>query len=91
MNFGSIVAPFSAGIAFASALVFEVIPKIIFKSYNRHKKQYDKDLQTVKFFDNLYRKSLPVNLIDKKGYESLCNVFIKFIYEKENECFIRRK
>ena len=41
--------------------------------YNKYKKQYEKDQQTIKSFDNLYRKSLQDNVIEKSEDESLCN------------------
>ena len=35
------------------------------QTYNKYKKQYEKGQQTIKYFDNLYTKSLQENLIDK--------------------------
>ena len=35
------------------------------QKYNKYKKQYEKDQQTIKKFDNLYKKSLEDNVIDK--------------------------
>ena len=43
--------------------------------YNQYKKQNQKDQQTTKFFDELYRKRLRDNLIGKSEYEFLCNFF----------------
>ena len=52
-----------------------------------------KDQQTIKFFDNLYRKSLQDNLTDKSEFESQLlnklmkqkmNRFYKFEYKKLN-------
>ena len=52
------------------------------------KKQYEKDQQTIKSFDKLYRKSLQDNMIDKNEYESLCNIFGKYVDEMKNESFL---
>ena len=35
------------------------------KKFNKYKKLFEKDQQTIKCFDKLYRKSLQDNLIDK--------------------------
>ena len=39
------------------------------------------------FFDKLYRKSLQDNIIDKTEYDSLCNIFTKYVDENKNESF----
>ena len=39
--------------------------------YNKHKKQSEKDQQTIKSSDNLCKKSLQDILIDKNDYDSL--------------------
>ena len=44
------------------------------------------DQQTIKYFNKLYRKTLQDNLIDKYEYESLCNIFTKYV-ENKNESF----
>ena len=36
----------------------------------------------------LYRKSLQDNVIDKNEYESLCNIFTKYVDENKNESFL---
>ena len=36
-------------------------------------------------FDKLNRKSSQDNVIDKNGYESLCNIFTKKLNETKNE------
>ena len=38
--------------------------------HNKYKKQYEKDQQTIKSFNQLYKKSLQDNGIDKIEYES---------------------
>ena len=55
--------------------------------FNKFKEQYEKDQQTNKLFDKLYRKSLQHNVIDKNQFESLCKTSIKLLVETKNECF----
>ena len=74
---GLISLPISAGIARTLSLGNKILHKLILNKYNKYKKQYDRDQQTFKTFDKLYRKSLQDNIIDKNEYESLCNVFTK--------------
>ena len=50
-------------------------------------KQYERDQQTTKSFDELYRKSLQDNVIDKKEYESLRNISTKYVNETKNEAY----
>ena len=59
---------------------------IVFK-YNKYKKQYEKDQQSIKSFDNLYRKSLEDNIIDRTEYEGLCNIFTKSLDETKIDFF----
>ena len=42
----------------------------------------------MKSFDKLHRKSLQGNVIDKNGYESVCNIFTKYVDETKNESFL---
>ena len=56
------------------------------KNY-KYKKLYEKDQQTIKSFDKLYRKSLQDNMIDKSEYEILCNFFNRYVDETKNESF----
>ena len=58
------------------------------QKYNKYKKLYEKDQQTIKSFDKLYRKSLQDLLIDKSEYERLCNIFSKYADETKNESFL---
>ena len=53
-----------------------------------NKKQYERDQQTIKSFDKLYRKSLQDNVIDKTEYNSLCNIFTEYIDENKNGSFL---
>ena len=56
--------------------------------YNKYKKRYERDQQTIKSVDKLYRNSLQDNVIDKTEYESLCNIFTKNVDENKNESFL---
>ena len=85
---GLIILPISAAIACALSLGNKILHKIIINKYNKYKKQYERDQNTIKSFDKLYRKSLQNNIIDKTEYESLCNVFTKYIDENKNESFL---
>ena len=85
---GLIVLPISAGVACALSLGNKILHKIIINKYNKYKKQYERDQNTIKSFDKLYRKSLQDNLIDKTEYESLCNIFTKYVDEYKNESFL---
>ena len=85
---GLIVLPISAGIACALSLGNKILHKLIINKYNKYKKQYERDQQTIKSFDKLYRKSLQDNVIDKNEYESLCNIFTKYFDENKNKSFL---
>ena len=86
---GLSILPISAGIACTLSLGNKVFHKLIINKYNRYKKQYERDQQTIKFFDNLYRNSLQDNVIDKIEYDSLCNNFTKYVDENKNESFLK--
>ena len=62
--------------------------EVIINKYNKNKNQYERDQLTYKSFDKLNRKSLQDNVIDKNEYESLCNIFTKFVDETKNESFL---
>ena len=85
---GLIILPISAGIACGLSLGNKVLHKLIINKYNKYKKQYKRDQQTIKSFDKLYRKSLQDNVIDKTEYESLCNIFTRYLDENKNESFL---
>ena len=85
---GLIFLPISAGIACGLSLCNKVLHKLIINKYNKYKKQYEKDQNTIKSFDKLYRKSLQDNTIDKTEYESLCNIFTKYVDENKDESFL---
>ena len=85
---GLIVLPISAAIACGLSLGNKILHKIIINKYNKYKKQYERDQNTIKSFDKLYRKSLQDNLIDKTEYECLCNIFTKYVDQNKNESFL---
>ena len=65
----------------------KVIYEIIINKYNKYEKLYERDLQTIKFFDNLYRNFLQDNIIDKNEYESPCEIFSKSVDRKKKWFF----
>ena len=87
---GLIVLPISAGIACGLSLGNKVLQKLITNKYNKYRKHYERDQQTIKTFDNLYRKSLQDNVIDKTENKSLCNFFTKYVDENKNESFLKK-
>ena len=87
-GFGLVILPISAGIACGLSLGNKTLQKLVINKNNKYKKQYERDQQTIKSFDKLYRKSLQDNVIHKTEYESLCNVFTKYVDENKNESFL---
>ena len=85
---GLIILPISAGIACTLSLGNKILHKLIINKYNKYKKQYERDQNTIKSFDKLYRKSIQDNVIDKTEYDCLCNIFTKYINENKNESFL---
>ena len=85
---GLIVLPISAGIACTLSLGNKVLHKLIINKYNKYKKQFERDQQTIKSFHKLYRKSLQDNITNKTEYEILCNIFTKNVDENKNGSFL---
>ena len=85
---GWIVLPISAGVACTLSLGNKILHKLIINKYNKYKKLYGRDQNTIKSFDKLYRKSLQDNVIDKTEYDSLCYIFSKYVDENKNESFL---
>ena len=85
---GLIAIPISTASAFGLSIGNKVLYEIIVNKYNKYKKQYEKDQNTIKSFDKLYRNSLQDNVIDETEYETLCNIFTKYIDESKNESFL---
>ena len=87
-GFGLIILPISTGIACGLSLGNKVLHKLIINKYNKCKKLYERDQNTIKSFDKLYRKSLQDNIIDKTEYENLCKIFTKYVDENKNGSFL---
>ena len=85
---GLIILPITASIACALSLGNKILHKIIINKYNKYKKQYERDQNTIKSSDKLYRKSLQDNIIDKTEYENLCNIFTRYVDGYKNESFL---
>ena len=88
---GLIILPISAGIACTLSLGNKVLHKLIINKYNKYKKIYERDQQTIKSFDKLYRKSLQDNIIDKTESDSFCNIFTKYVDENKNGFFYKHE
>ena len=84
-----IAKPISTATACGLSISNKVIYEIIINNNNKHKKQNEKDQQTIKSFVKLYRKSLQDNIIDKKEYESLSKLFTKYVDETKSELFLK--
>ena len=81
--------PISAASARALSVGNKVLYEVIINKYNKYKRQNEKDQQTIKYFNKLYRKYLQDNVIDKVKYGSLCNIFTKYIGdENKNESLL---
>ena len=88
IRMGLIILPISAGIACTLSLGNKILHRIINRNkYNKYKKQYERDQQTIKSFDKLYRKSLQDNVIDKTEFDTLGKIFTKYVDENKNESF----
>ena len=84
---GLIAIQISIATACGLSIGNNVIYEIIINKYNKYKRQYEKNQQTIKSFDKLYRKSLQDSVIDKNENESLCNIFTKYVDETKYETF----
>ena len=85
---GLIAIPKSTATACGLSIGNKVLYEIIINKYKRYKKQYERDQNTIKSFDKLYRKSLQDNIINKTEYESLCDIFTKNVDQNKNESFL---
>ena len=81
---GLIAIPISTATACGLSIGNKVIYEIIINKNNKQKEQFERDQQTIKSFDILYRKSLQDNVINKSEHESLCNIFTKNVDEIKN-------
>ena len=62
---GLVILTISIGFACTLSLGNKVLQKLILNRYNKYKKQYERDQQTIESFDKLYRKALQDNVIYK--------------------------
>ena len=85
---GLLVIPLSKALACAISLGKKRLYGIITNKYNKYKEQYERDQQTIKYFDDLYRNASQENVIDKSEYESLCKIFTKYVDETKIEPFL---
>ena len=85
---GLIAIPISTATACGLSITNKVLYEIVMQKFKKYKKQYEKYQRVIKSFNNLYRKSLQDNLVDKIEYESLCNIFTKYVDETKNESFL---
>ena len=86
-GFGLLVIPISSSIACGLTISHKILYDIVMQKYNKYRKQYEKEQQTIKFFIELFRKSLQDNAIARNEYKSLCNIFTKYLDETKNETF----
>ena len=86
---GLIVTPISTASACALSIGNKVLYEVILNQYNKYKKQYERDQQTIKSFDKINGKSLQDKVIDKTEYESLCNIFTKYVDGNKKESFLK--
>ena len=85
---GLIVIPISTASACDLSIGNKLLYEVVVNKYNKYKKLYERDQNTIKSFDKLYRRSLQDNVIDKTEYDSLCNIFTKYADENKNESFL---
>ena len=85
---GLIMIPISTATTCGLSIGNKVLYEIIVNKHNKYKKLYERDQQTIKSFDKLYRKSLQDNVIDKTEYENLGNIFTENVDENKNEFFL---
>ena len=72
---GLMAIPISSSVTCGLSISNEEIKEKNMQKLKKTKKQYERDQQTIKLYDNLYRNFLQDNLIDKSKYDSLCNFF----------------
>ena len=74
-----------AGIACTLSVGNKILQKFILSKCNKNKKQIERDQQTVKSFDKVYKKYLQGSVIDKNEMEVYVNLFTKNLEETKNE------
>ena len=86
-----IILPISAGIACTLSLGSKVLHKVITNKHNKYKNQYERDQQTDKSFNKLYRNSLQDDVIDENEFESLCNIFTNMLMKQKINRFYKHE
>ena len=84
-----IAIPISAATLCGLSISNKVFYEIIMQEWNKYKNQHQKDQQTIKPFDKLYRKSVQDKVIEKYEHESLCNILARYVDETKNESFLK--
>ena len=72
-----ILLPISAGIACGLSLGNKILHKLIINKYNKYKKLYERDQNTIKSFDKLYRKVYKIILLMKMNMK----IFVIFLLD----------
>ena len=86
---GLIVIPISTGRACGLTISKKYFMRWLCKSLiNTKKNMKEINQQAITFFDMLNRKRLQDNVIDENEYESLSNLFTKFLEETKMNFFI---
>ena len=60
---------------------------MIMQKYKKHKNHFEKDQQSSKSFDNLYKKGLQNILIDKNEHQSRCNLLLSILIKQKMNLF----
>ena len=55
----------------------KVIYEKVMQKYNKYKNQFEKEQQTIKSFDKIYRKAFQDKRINDSQNEPLCNIFTR--------------
>ena len=82
-----IAIPISTTTACGLSIGNKVLYELIINKNIKYKKQFEKEQQTVKPFDKLFRESLQDNTIDKTEYENPCKIFTNYLDETKNQPF----
>ena len=61
------------------------------QNYNKYKKLFEKDQQTIKSFDKLYKKYLQDNVIVENEFESLYKIFTKMLMKLKMNLFYKHE
>ena len=87
IGFGIIVIPTSSSKACGLSIGNKEIFEIVIQKFTKYKQQHEKDQQTKKSFDKLYRKSLQDNLLDEKKMNLYVIVLLDTLRKRKKEYF----